>query len=169
MDIYGNKLVNTIETKPLCASSSKLAEILTMVTVFILEVKGQDHNRHRCQMWDVRGCYVLRCLVDVVFRSEKTVLLRKGPSVTYICPTLGESGRKTKTLVRNHEYFHPPKFHQAVLEKKFKKNSLTERQRVDDGQCMIAIGHWSLPASAPLPEIVYSSFVLWIYFPSKNI
>ena len=25
MDIYGNKLVNTIETKPLCASSSDLS------------------------------------------------------------------------------------------------------------------------------------------------
>ena len=28
MDIYGNKLVNTIETRPLCASSSNLAEML---------------------------------------------------------------------------------------------------------------------------------------------
>ena len=31
MDIYGNKLVNTIETKPFCASSSNLADMLTMV------------------------------------------------------------------------------------------------------------------------------------------
>ena len=31
MDIYGNKLVNTIETKPLCASSSNLADMLAMV------------------------------------------------------------------------------------------------------------------------------------------
>ena len=31
MDIYGNKLVNTIETKPLCASSSNLADMFTMV------------------------------------------------------------------------------------------------------------------------------------------
>ena len=31
MDIYGDKLVNTIETKPLCISSSNLAEMLTMV------------------------------------------------------------------------------------------------------------------------------------------
>ena len=31
MDIYGNKLVNTIETKPLCASSSNLADMLGMV------------------------------------------------------------------------------------------------------------------------------------------
>ena len=31
MDIYGNKLVNTIATKALCASLSNLADILTMV------------------------------------------------------------------------------------------------------------------------------------------
>ena len=31
MDIYGNKLVNTIETKAFCASSSNLADMLTMV------------------------------------------------------------------------------------------------------------------------------------------
>ena len=31
IDIYGNKLVNTIETKPLCASSSNLADMSTMV------------------------------------------------------------------------------------------------------------------------------------------
>ena len=31
MDIYGNKLVNTKETKPLCVSSSNLAKMLIMV------------------------------------------------------------------------------------------------------------------------------------------
>ena len=31
MDIYGDKLVNTIETKSLCISSSNLAEMLTTV------------------------------------------------------------------------------------------------------------------------------------------
>ena len=47
MDMYGNKLVNTIGTKPLCASSSNLADMLTMLrgwTLLILEVKGQGHN-----------------------------------------------------------------------------------------------------------------------------
>ena len=44
MDIYGDKLVNTIETKPLCISLSNVAEMLTMVrgwTLLILrsEVK----------------------------------------------------------------------------------------------------------------------------------
>ena len=36
--------------------------------------------------------------------------------MTYFCPaldpSLGGSGRKTKTLVRDHEYFIPTKFHQ---------------------------------------------------------
>ena len=44
MDIYGNKLVNMIETKPLCISLSDLADMLTMVrgwTLLILEVRGQ--------------------------------------------------------------------------------------------------------------------------------
>ena len=49
MDIYGNKLVNTLETKPLCISLSNLANMLTMVrgwTLLILEVKGQGYNGH---------------------------------------------------------------------------------------------------------------------------
>ena len=36
--------------------------------------------------------------------------------MTYFCPALdpprGGSGRKTSTLVRDHEYFIPTKFHQ---------------------------------------------------------
>ena len=44
--IYGNKLVNMIETKPLCISLSNLADMLTMVNHIdfgghILEVRGQ--------------------------------------------------------------------------------------------------------------------------------
>ena len=44
MNIYGNRLVNTIETKPLCISLSNLADMLTMLrgwTLLILEVRGQ--------------------------------------------------------------------------------------------------------------------------------
>ena len=44
MDIYGNKLVNTIATKPLCASWSNLADMLAIVrgwSLLILEVRGQ--------------------------------------------------------------------------------------------------------------------------------
>ena len=51
MDIYGNKLVNTKETKPLCISSSNLAKMLIMVRGWTLlflrsEIKGQGHNGH---------------------------------------------------------------------------------------------------------------------------
>ena len=51
IDIYRNKLVNMIETKLLCASSSNFADMLAIVrrrTLLILEVKGQGHNKH---MW----------------------------------------------------------------------------------------------------------------------
>ena len=44
IDTYGDKLVNTIQTKPLCASSSNLADMLAIVrgwTLLILEVRGQ--------------------------------------------------------------------------------------------------------------------------------
>ena len=45
--MYGNKPMNMIETKPLYASSSNLADILAIVRGWILlflEVKGQGHN-----------------------------------------------------------------------------------------------------------------------------
>ena len=50
IDIYGNKLVNAVETKPLCASSSNLADMLAIVrgrTLLILEVRG---HRSRSQL-----------------------------------------------------------------------------------------------------------------------
>ena len=49
MDIYGNKLVNMIETIPLCISLSNLVDMLTMVrgwTLLILEVRGQRSRSH---------------------------------------------------------------------------------------------------------------------------
>ena len=49
MNINWNKLVNTLETKPLCVSWSNLADMLIMVrgwTLLILEVKGQGDNGH---------------------------------------------------------------------------------------------------------------------------
>ena len=57
-DKYGNKLVNKIKTKPLCASSSNLAYSLAIVRgwiLLILEVRGRkrhiwklacEHDRH---------------------------------------------------------------------------------------------------------------------------
>ena len=41
MDMYGNKLVNMIETKPLCISLSNLADMLSMVNPIELEVTVQ--------------------------------------------------------------------------------------------------------------------------------
>ena len=56
IDIYGNKLVNTIETKPLRASSSNLADMLAIVrecTLLILKVRGQ---RSRSQLTCMEIC-----------------------------------------------------------------------------------------------------------------
>ena len=42
IDIYGHKLVNTIETKPYCASSLNLTDMLAIVIgLLVLEVRGQ--------------------------------------------------------------------------------------------------------------------------------
>ena len=44
MDIYGNKLVNTMATNPLCIFLSNFADMLTMMrgwTLLILEVRVQ--------------------------------------------------------------------------------------------------------------------------------
>ena len=42
MDIYGNKLVNMIETKPLCFSLSYLVDMLTIVNPIDLEATVQS-------------------------------------------------------------------------------------------------------------------------------
>ena len=44
MDKYGNKLVNTIETKLFCISLSNLTEMLTMVRGWTIDFGGQRSN-----------------------------------------------------------------------------------------------------------------------------
>ena len=62
-------------------------------------------------------------IIAVAVRSEEA-LWRRGPPVTYFCPTLDPplcgSGWRTTTLVGDREYFIPTKFHKihkAGLEK----------------------------------------------------
>ena len=53
MDIYGNKLVDTIETKPLHISLSNLQDMLTVMrgcTLLILEFRGQRSRSHWTSM-----------------------------------------------------------------------------------------------------------------------
>ena len=69
-----------------------------------------------------RGALLLvpqwQCISSFVFYILvwRRSFLKKGTPVTYFCPTLdpplGGSGRKTTTLVRDHEYFMHTKFHQ---------------------------------------------------------
>ena len=55
MDIYGNKLVNMIETKLLCISLSDLADMLTMVNPIDLEVTVQRSRSPWVSLTNV-GC-----------------------------------------------------------------------------------------------------------------
>ena len=71
-------------------------------------------------------------------------------------PPLGGSDRKTTTLVRDHEYFFPIKFHQNPSSgsgeevenvKSLRTDDGQTRQtdgRTDDGQCAMTIAHSSL-------------------------
>ena len=80
--------------------------------------------------------------------------------MTYFCPALdqplGGSGRKTTTLVRDHEYFMHTKFNQnpssgSGEEVEYVKSlrqtdgrTTTTDGRTDDGRCAMTIAHSSL-------------------------
>ena len=78
--------------------------------------------------------------------------------MTYFCPaldpSLGRSGRKTTTLVRDHEYFIPIKFHQnpssgsgeEVENVKF----MDAGRRTTDGRRAMTIAHLSAFGSGEL-------------------
>ena len=98
---------------------------------------------------------VCRCSLPVWRRS----FFKKGTPVTYFCPALdpplGGSGRKTTTLVRDHEYFMHTKFHQnpssgsgeEVENVKSLRHTDDGRRtdgRTDDGRCAMTIAHSSL-------------------------
>ena len=73
-------------------------------------------------------------------------------------PPLGGSGRKTTTLVRDHEYFIPTKFHQnpssgsgeevenvKVYGRTTDGRTTTDDDgQTDDGRCAMTIAHLSL-------------------------
>ena len=87
--------------------------------------------------------------------------LKKGTPVTYFWPALDPpldgSGRKTTTLVRDHEYFMHTKFHQnqssgsgeevenvKSLRQTDDDGQTTTDGRTDDGRCAMTIAHSSL-------------------------
>ena len=96
---------------------------------------------------------VCRCSLPVWRRS----FLKKGtPHDLFwpaLDPPLGGSGRKTTTLVRDHEYFIPTKFHQNPSSgsgeevenvKSLRTDGRTTDGRTDDGRCAMTIAHSSL-------------------------
>ena len=54
MDIYGDKVVNAIETKPLCISSSNLGDMLTMMRGWTLLIFGGQRSKVKVTM-DIYG------------------------------------------------------------------------------------------------------------------
>ena len=96
--------------------------------------------------------------VAVAFRSEEEVCWRREPPVTYfgpaLDPPLGGSGRKTTTLVRDHEYFIPTKFHQNPSSgfgeevENVKSLQTDGRRRRTDGRRTVRYDNSSLEPSA---------------------
>ena len=90
---------------------------------------------------------VCRCSLPVWRRS----FLKKGTPCDLFWPRPG-SGWKTTTLVRDHEYFIPTKFHQNLSSgseeevenvKVYRRTAMTDG-RTDDGHCAMTIAHLSL-------------------------
>ena len=86
--------------------------------------------------------------------SEEEVSWRRGPPVTYFCPALdpplGGSGRKTTTLVRDHEYFIPTKFHQNPSSSSGEEVENVKSLRHTDGRRTVRFDNSSLEPSAPV-------------------
>ena len=89
---------------------------------------------------------VCRCSLLVWRRS----FLKNGNPVIYFCPALdpplGGSGRKTTTLVRDHEYFIPNKFHQNQFSSSGEEVENVKSLRTDGRRrrCAMTIAHSSL-------------------------
>ena len=60
--------------------------------------------------WKLTGVHFL------TLKDDRAGLFSMG-SIFNLTPALGGSGRKSTTLVRDHEYFLPIKTHRTVLEK----------------------------------------------------
>ena len=91
---------------------------------------------------------VCHCSLPVWRRS----FLKKGTPWPILAPPwippLGGSGRKTTTLVRDHDYFIPTKFHQNLSSGSWEEvenvKSLRTDGRTDDRRCAMTIAHSSL-------------------------
>ena len=103
--------------------------------------------------------------VAVALRSEEEVSWRRGPPLTYfgpaLDPPLGGSGRKTTTLVRDHEYFIPTKFHQNPSSgsgEEVENVKVYGWTTTTDGQCAMTIAHLSLQLRWAKNEIFHFKF-----------
>ena len=75
MDVYGNKLVNMIETKLLCISLSNLADMLTMVNPIDLEVTVQRWRSPWVSLTNVGCAGMLRFVLLYYIEETRWVLI----------------------------------------------------------------------------------------------
>ena len=91
--------------------------------------------------------------------------------MTYFGPTLdpplGGSGRKTTTLVRDHEYFIPTKFHQNPSSGFGEEVENVKSLRTDDGRCAMTIAHSSLRLGWAKKEQKFTKTDIFIF--SKSV
>ena len=91
--------------------------------------------------------HLVCCCSLLVWRRS---FLLKGTPVTYfgpaLDPPLGGSGRKTTTLLRDHEFFSPTKFHQNPSSGSGEEVEMWKvyGRRTTDGRCALTIAHSSL-------------------------
>ena len=108
--------------------------------------------------------------VAVDFWSEEEVRWRRGPRVTYFWPALdpplGRSGRKTTTLVRDHEYFIPTKFHQNLSSGSGEEVENMKSLRRTDGRRTVRYDNNSFEPSAQASEKWHNRSVMNRYVTS---
>ena len=104
-------------------------------------IKNNETSSHMLQ----DHCDVLGLFLKPSGLKKKFV--EEGDPVNYfdpfLDPPLGGSGRKTTTLVRDHEYFTPTKKNPSSVSGEEVENVKSLR-RADNGRCAMTIAHSSL-------------------------
>ena len=110
---------------------------------------------------------VCRCSIPVRRRS----FFKQGPPWHIFAPTpdqpLSKSGRKTTTLVRDHEHFIPTKFHQNSSSGSGEAvENVKVYGRTDDGRCAMTIAYLSLRprwAKNVVVKFYFKLRFIWIF------
>ena len=100
-------------------------------------ILGRYGQTSLCMCWAMSTSSKEIWFVAVAFQSEEEISWKRGTPMTYfgpaLDPPLGGSGLKT-TLVRDHEFFIPTKFHQNPSSGSGEEVENVKRLRMDDGR-----------------------------------